>query len=109
MAQGWLKMNDDNNINIYSDSAQLLPCLIWQTEVGCCGVGGGGEQLCGGVGGPASHEEYPGWTLPGHMVLPPLRQRVGLLPLSIKGQAAGPSVQAATRGVGGLCMPLPSW
>ena len=43
------------------------------------------------------------------MLPPPHRQRVGLLPLSIKGQAAGPSDLAAARGVGGLCMPPPSW
>ena len=41
------------------------------------------------------------------MFRPHLRQRVGLLPLSIKGEAAGPSVPAAARGEGGLCMPAP--
>ena len=43
--------------------------------------------------------------------MPPalLRQRVGLLPLSIKAQAAGPSVLAAACGVGGLCMQVTSW
>ena len=41
--------------------------------------------------------------------MPLLRQRVGLLPLSIEGQAAGPSVLAAARSVGGLCVLLPSW
>ena len=78
-------------------ATQLLPCLIWQTEARCRSVSGGGEQFCSGAG----HEEYPGWTLPGHMATPPHRQRVGLLPLSIEGVAAGPSiVLAAARGVG---------
>ena len=57
----------------------------------------------------SSHEKYPGWTLPGHMVLPLLRQRVGLLPLSTEGEAASLSVPAAARSEGGLCMMGPSW
>ena len=83
-----------------------------QIEVRCCSVGGSGEQLCAGAGGAgeaSSHEKYPGWTLPGHMPVSLLRQRVGLLPLSIKGVAAGPSSpRAAARGEGGLGMPKPS-
>ena len=86
---------------------------MWQTKARCCGVGGGGEQLCAGggvvAGVLASHEKYPGWTLPGHMVLPLLRQRVGLLPLSTESEAAGLSVPAAARSEGGLCMTGPSW
>ena len=86
---------------------QLLPGPIWQTEAWSCGVGAVGEQFCTGPGA-SSHEEYPGWTLPGHMVIPPPRQRVGLLPLSIKGVAADPSAPAAAGGVGGLRMIEPS-
>ena len=43
-------------------------------------------------------------------MLPPLhRQRVGLLPLSIKAEAAQSAPEAAARGEGGLGMQVPSW
>ena len=81
--------------------------------------GGGvsiGQQFCTGrkVGVASSHEKCPGWTLPGYMAPPPLRQRVGLLPISIEGHAAGQpseghSLPAAARNVWWLCMLLPSW
>ena len=62
---------------------------MWQTEALSCSVGSVGEQFSSGLGHHTSHEKYPGWTLPGHMPQPLLRQRVGLLPLSTECQAAG--------------------
>ena len=82
-------------------ATQLLPGLIWQTE-GVCGVG---DKFCTGPGPFSSHQKYPGWTLPRHMVIPPHRQKVGLLPLSTECQAAEPSsVPATARSERWLCM-----
>ena len=71
-----------------------------------CGWGVG-EQFCTA----GAHQKYPLRTLPGHMVRPPLRQRVGLLPLSIKGEAGWPrsTIRTAACSVGWLWMISPTW
>ena len=71
-----------------------------------CGWGVG-QQFCTA----GAHQKYSLRTLPGHMVRPPLRQRVWLIPLSIECKAGWPSspIRTATRSVGWLWMISPTW
>ena len=94
-----------------------LHCWIRQIKAASGSGGGVGEQfrwlLAAGKAcwESSSHDKCPDTTLPGHMVPPHPRQRVGSLPMSIKGEAAErcPKLGATARGEGGLCMIPPSW
>ena len=77
-----------------------LLCGVRQIKARGGGGVGAGEHLRS-LPRLRTHEKCPGWTLPGHVVTPYLRQGVGLLPLSIyEGEAAEPRLLAAARGEG---------